>query len=125
MLKAGGKMVSNCLRSYQNGEMGSTGPTIELFETAEDWHGYEYDSVLLRAVEEIYVEIFQEIFANNRVKLSVFHVTNGRTSRWFQERGFPYLDGMGEGLGEYLKDPEENDDYDDDDDDDGEEEEEE
>mmetsp|Transcript_20862 Transcript_20862/g.51404 ORF Transcript_20862/g.51404 Transcript_20862/m.51404 type:complete len:361 (-) Transcript_20862:77-1159(-) len=74
LLKIGEKSVSKCLCTYLNWEMDDTGPTIELFETADEWEGIGFGSLLLDAVEEDFYRTFKEIGVNSdyqRIKFSV------------------------------------------------------
>jgi len=101
-LKKGNKIISKSLCSYLNGAMALAGPSIELFETAEDWRGHGYGALLLYAMEDFFADIFAKVMEEKRVRFNVCDVTNAKASRWFQNRGFRDWDGMGEELGMYL-----------------------
>lgn len=75
-LKKAGKVISKCLCSYSNGEMGNDGPTIELFETAEEWRRHGYGSELMAVVQGYFEEIFEPVERQKRVKFNVCYVTN-------------------------------------------------
>ena len=105
------KIVAKALCSYENSEMNSVGPTIEMFEVAEEWQGHRLGDALMRGVHSFYCAKFEDILTN--VLLSVCHVTNFHAARWFMSKHhFKDLDGMCEELGKYLN-PDE---YEDDDD---------
>ena len=95
------KVVSKALCSYQNGEMNSVGPTLELIETAKQWRRHGLGGALMRGINSFYCERFGAF--EGRVLFSVCHVTNFRAGRWFMRKhSFRDLDGMGEELGKYL-----------------------
>ena len=95
------KVVSKALCSYENGEMNSVGPTLELVETAKQWRRHGLGGALMRGINAFYCERFGAF--GGRVLFSVCHVTNFRAGRWFMRRHrFKDLDGMGEELGKYL-----------------------
>jgi hypothetical protein len=96
------KVISKCLCSYSNGEMGNAGPTIELFEAAAEWQRHGYARQLMSVVEDQYEDVFAPVAAHARVKFNVCHVTNRHACEWFLGQGFEDWDGMGEDLGKYL-----------------------
>jgi len=73
------KVVSKALCSYQNGEMNSVGPTLELVETAKDWRRHGLGGALMRGINSFYCERFGAF--RGRVLFSVCHVTNFRAGR--------------------------------------------
>lgn len=103
-LKGGNKVIAKSLCSYENSEMESAGPMIELFETAKEWQGNGFGSMLLDAIETHYGRIFRSITESSPVMFHVCYNTSFAASQWFQFRGgFEDLDGMGEELGKYLE----------------------
>lgn len=101
-LGKGSKVVSKCLCSYSNGEMDSSGPTIELFETAAQWQQHGYGAELMAIVEEHFENTFVKVAEQKRVKFNVCYCTNRHACQWFLSQGFEDWDGMGEELGKYL-----------------------
>jgi hypothetical protein len=95
------KVVAKALCSYENGEMNSVGPTLELIETAKEWQQHGLGDALMRAIHSFYCAKFEQ--SRSRILFSVCHVTNFNAGKWFMRKHhFRDLDGMGEELGKYL-----------------------
>ncbi len=95
------KVIAKALCSYQNSEMNSVGPTLELIETAKEWRQHGYGESLMRSINSYYCGKFESF--TGRVLFSVCHVTNFHAGKWFMtNHSFRDLDGMGEELGKYL-----------------------
>mmetsp|Transcript_35039 Transcript_35039/g.52940 ORF Transcript_35039/g.52940 Transcript_35039/m.52940 type:complete len:344 (+) Transcript_35039:77-1108(+) len=95
------ELIAKALCSYQNGEMCSVGPTLEMIETAKEWKQRGFGSALMRAIHSFYCTKFESY--NSRVLFSVCHVTNFYALKWFRQKHyFRILDGMGQELGKYL-----------------------
>ena len=119
-LKKSGKTIVKCLCSYENGEMDTPGPTIELFETAAEWKRHGYGKILLRHVEGHFWATFIGLSHANAVynrsnpdfkiwgkkqgpvMLNVCYCTSSDAFKFFLANGFDDLDGMGEELGKTL-----------------------
>jgi GNAT superfamily N-acetyltransferase len=104
LLKFGDKTVGKALCTYQNGEMGSVGPTLELIEIAKEWRRHGLGSLLMEELEHYFEDVFlKAIEAKGAVRFAVCYVTNRYASVWFQNNlDFEDLDGMGEELGKDL-----------------------
>eukprot|EP00040_Diaphanoeca_grandis_P009302 m.48364 g.48364 ORF g.48364 m.48364 type:complete len:269 (-) comp20717_c0_seq1:60-866(-) len=100
----GDKEVAKALLSYHNGEMGSIGPTLELFEVAKKWRRHGLGSLLMKTITKfLLTDAFKNAKVRNQVHFSVCYVTNRHASEWFQRHHhFHDLDGMGEELGKPL-----------------------
>jgi GNAT superfamily N-acetyltransferase len=95
------KLVAKALYSYENAEMGTVGPTLEMIETAREWQRNGLGDALLEAIEEFYLERFGHF--QSEIWYSVCYVVNADAGRWLMKRhGFRDLDGMGEELGKVL-----------------------
>jgi len=101
-LMKGNKVIAKCLCSYSNRGMEKSGPTIELFEMAQEWQQHGYAAELLEVVEGYVQEIFYVVDPHKLVNFNVCYVTNHEAYEWFLSKGFDDCDGMGEELGKLL-----------------------
>jgi hypothetical protein len=53
-------LVAKALCANQNGEMHLAGPTLELIETAWEWHHNGRGRSLLESIQDFYRKTFQE-----------------------------------------------------------------
>mmetsp|Transcript_45506 Transcript_45506/g.110215 ORF Transcript_45506/g.110215 Transcript_45506/m.110215 type:complete len:291 (+) Transcript_45506:217-1089(+) len=99
-LKKGTKIVAKSLCTYANIGMQNPGPTIELFEVAEEWRCQGYAKLLLQGITDHFENMF---FAHiEEVKFNVFRCETDHAHEWFRRQGFRDWDDSGEELGKYL-----------------------
>ncbi len=104
--KIGEKVIAMALCSYWNCANESSGPTIEMIETAEEWqgHGFGFGKTLLKGMESYFENTFDDIYVLHisRVNFNVCYVTSSAAFEWFIEQGFDDWDGMGEEMGKHF-----------------------
>mmetsp|Transcript_35040 Transcript_35040/g.52941 ORF Transcript_35040/g.52941 Transcript_35040/m.52941 type:complete len:342 (+) Transcript_35040:131-1156(+) len=94
------ELIAKALCSYQNGEMCSVGPTLEMIETAKEWKQRGFGSALMRAIHSFYCRKFESY--NSLVLFSACNVSTSATQWFMRKHSFQNLDGIGEELGKYL-----------------------
>lgn len=103
------KVVGKVLCAYQNGEVSTAGPTLEIIEIAQEWRGHGIGRDLLYFVEHYLKELWQEHWEafneDGEIRLSACNVNSREASSWFKKRGFRDDDGMGEELSKQLLGP--------------------
>jgi len=93
-------LIAKALCSYQNGEMCSVGPTLEMIETAKEFKQRGFGSALMRAIHSFYCRKFESY--NSLVLFSACNVSTSATQWFMRKHSFQNLDGIGEELGKYL-----------------------
>jgi GNAT superfamily N-acetyltransferase len=99
------KIVGKALCTYQNGGMGSVGPTLELIEIAKEWRRHGLGKMLMDELQYHFQDVYQKVIeAKGDILFSICDVTTRYASQWFQNKlFFSDLDGMGEELGMRLE----------------------
>ena len=100
------KTVGKVLVAYHNDEMGTAGPTIEIVEVAEGWREFGIGSMMMRAVEQFYSDLYADLCGPcgrnscyGGLTLSACYVTTRCASKWFMKHcHFEDADGLGEEL---------------------------
>lgn len=106
--RASGKVVGKLLCAYQNSEMETAGPTLEIIEVATEWRGRSIGHDLLGFVKFYFEDMWEDYWERyleplyEEIRFSACNVTTRAVSEWFKRQGFRDDDGMGEEMSKQL-----------------------
>ena len=104
-LKQGTKVIAKSLCTYEDNEVATPGPTVEILETAIEWRRHGYGSILMDYIESYFKNLFDELQIDaiidedhpdykvwgkdqGNVKFNVCNCCNLKAHQFFRSHGF-------------------------------------
>lgn len=98
-MKRGDKTVAKALCTYQNSEMDTVGPTVDMVEVTKEWRKQGLGKALMKAAQVCYSGKFEEAMVHEDVTLSICIVTTDSGFGLFKCLEFEVV-----GIGDFEKD---------------------